>query len=71
MPVEPAPGGSPTLAMNANLWWNGGHWRCPPRAALALPEGAASRLPQAGQGANSPIDGGTPDARHLSTLAAA
>lgn len=69
--VVPCPlnllGGSPTLAMNANLWWNGGH-ALPASGCSALPEGAASRLPQAGQGA-SPIAGGTPDARHLSTLA--
>ena len=67
--VVPCPlnqtGGSPTLSLNANYWWNGGA-ALPVDACSALPEGPASRVP----GAAAPIIGGALDASSTPRLAA-
>ena len=60
--------GTPTLNMNANLWWNGGFGLLINGCAI-LPEGSASKLAQAGVG-TSPLTGGVVDTSSLASVQA-
>lgn len=69
--VVPCPlnllGGQPQIAMDGNLWFNGGR-ALPAEGCSTLPEGARSRLPAAGA-TTLPVAGGTLDARSLAGVA--